>query len=239
MRSFRPKTSSEIAKYRMIDIAKYPRQRGLGPGVEQIERELNSIPHLNRDIRQDDDRDTTHECRDMRQVKIAAEHLQRIPDALDAFHLLCSGRYALWDLAGPAIIQLAFPHTIAAMTIATLGFSKANIAEMMKMMDAGKIGTLSILASHYFKGTSKGIFEYAEAELGKRTTTRFSSVRNHAKIAAVKLTDGRTVTIESSANLRSCKNIEFMTVYGHPALYDFHIGWMNELLDLKGVHRDR
>jgi hypothetical protein len=56
------------------------------------------------------------------------------------------------------------------------------------------------------------------------------------KLIAARLTDGRTVTIESSANLRSCKNIEFMTVYGHPDVYAFHTGWMDTLT---GREKDR
>lgn len=45
----------------------------------------------------------------------------------------------------------------------------------------------------------------------------------------MRLTDGRTITIESSANLRSCKNMEQMTLYGDPGLYSFHTGWIEGL----------
>ncbi len=96
----------------------------------------------------------------------------------------------MWDLAGPAILELAYPATVAHMTIATLGFSQPNVAEMASFLTAGKIHQLSLLCSHYFKGTNKTIFAYAEAELAKHTTAGFASVRNHAKVAAIQLTDG-------------------------------------------------
>ena len=111
-----------------------------------------------------------------------------------------------------------------------MGFSKDNIAELVALLDAGQIGRVSLICSHYFKGTSNGIWELAQAELAQRgDRARFLSIRNHCKIIALKLTDGRTVTIETSANLRSCKNIEQMTIFGHPEVYQFHVGWMNGL----------
>jgi hypothetical protein len=131
----------------------------------------------------------------------------------------------------PAVLDLASPARIDALYVATLGFSKNNVAEMADLLDRGIIGRLSLLCSHYFKGTSKGIYEIAADVMAKRPAARFRSLRTHCKILALRLTDGRTVTIESSANLRSCKNIEQMTVFGHPAVYEFHAGWMNTLFE--------
>jgi hypothetical protein len=228
------------ARYPKLDPTRYPKRRGTGPTAAEVERDMDRMPHLADDKRFEDDQTIAHECHDMRKMKVAADHLLRIPDALECFHLLCSGRYALWDLAGPAVLHHAHPATIASMTIATLGFSKTNIADMRGMLAAGKIGRLSLVCSHYFKGTNTEIWDGAAAMPAEfPTTVRFASVRNHAKIAAIQLTDGRTITIESSANLHSCRNLEFITVYGHPALYEFHTAWINELFELKGVHRDR
>lgn len=209
----------------------------LGPGipplgdfipVEEIERELINMPHIDGDIRHEDDHAIDHEFRDARRAKLAVETIGRLPDSFDCFHIVISGKFALWNMV-PAILELAAPIKIAALTVATLGFSKANIAEMMQLMDAGKIARVSMLCSHYFRGTSKGIWEFAAAELAKRRTARFLSIRTHAKLLLVKLEDGRTVTIESSANLRSCKNIETATILGHPRCYEFHTGWIDQL----------
>jgi hypothetical protein len=200
-----------------------------GPAEEDIEAELMEMVHLLDDPRFEDDAGIDHICRDARKVQDAREQIGRIPDAFECFHLLCRGTYALWDMV-PAILELAAPNKITTLYIATLGFSKQNIAELCELIDAGAIGHVSLLCSHYFKGTSGGICETAKAEFEKRpNATRFLSIRTHCKILAVQLTDGRTITIESSANLRSCKNIEQMTLFGHPDVFDFHTAWMRDL----------
>ena len=43
------------------------------------------------------------------------------------------------------------------------------------------------------------------------------------------LADGRRLTFESSANLRSCMNIEQVSAFGDPGLHDFHRTWIDEL----------
>lgn len=212
-----------------------PTLPGCGPSLDDVEAELLTMPHVDADLLLADDPAIDHACRDVRQVRTAVEHLGRIPDAMEALHLLCSGRYALWDMV-PAILELAAPVAIDSLHIATLGFSRQNVAEMLDALDRGRVARLSLICSHYFKGTSGGIWEFAAEELPKRPHTRFLSIRTHAKLLAIKLADGRTVTIESSANLRSCKNIEQMTVYGHPNVYAFHAGWMDSL---SGREKDR
>jgi hypothetical protein len=205
-----------------------------GPTVEQIEAEMLSMPHLTADIRHEADRATSHECRDARQVQTAAEHIGRIPDDFEAFHLVTNGRYALWDMV-VALAEIAAPRTITSLHLATLGFSKKNIAEMVAMVDAGAIGRLRLLCSHYFRGTSKGIWEYAAEQLAKRPAASFLSIRTHCKLVAARLSDGHTITIESSANLRSCKNIEQLSIFGQPNVYTFHAGWKDGLFAEAGV----
>ena len=124
--------------------------------------------------------------------------------------------------------SLKQPSTIAGLYIATLGFSKSNVDNMAKLLDSGHVGSITLIASHYFKGTSPDIYTHGLDELTKRGQ-RFLSIRSHAKLLAIKLSDGRTVTIEASANLRSCKNIEQLSVFGDPGLYAFHAGWMEEM----------
>lgn len=204
---------------------------GIGASEDDIEKELTELPHLQTDLRFESDAMVSHEGRDVRQAQTAVEHIGRIPDHFEAFHLVTSGRYALWNMV-PAIAELAAPTKIADLHLATLGFSKANITDLVTMLDAGEIAKVTLLCSHYFKGTSGDIWTYAQEELLKRrTVARYLSIRTHAKIMALKLADGRTVTIEASANLRSCKNIEQISIFGHPGLYEFHAGWIDGLFN--------
>lgn len=192
-----------------------------------IEAELSSLPHL-ADDRRFDEPPTIERIFRAYTATTAAETLREIPTANQAVHLVINGRFALWDFVVAILILAGIEVTIQTLYLATLGFSRKNIAQLTTFLDSGKIHAVSLLCSHYFKGTSGGIYEYAEAELLARGQ-RFASVRNHSKIVLMQLSDGRTVTLESSANLRSCKNIEQVVVCGHPDLYRFHAQWMDDL----------
>ena len=192
-----------------------------------IEAELAMLPHLTHDLRFVQRRvaGTFRECL---AAQAAANVLQAIPGPRECTHMLISGRFALADFV-PAVLLLAAPAKIRSLHIATLGFSKRNISALCRLLDVGDIGSLRLLLSHYFKHTSSDIYQFGREELAKRPRTGFLSVRNHAKILCIKLTDGRSVVIETSANLRSCKNIEQMATFGDPALYRFHVQWIDEL----------
>jgi hypothetical protein len=45
----------------------------------------------------------------------------------------------------------------------------------------------------------------------------------------MKLSDGQQLSVESSANLRSCRNIEQMTLINSPSLHKFHARWIDQL----------
>jgi hypothetical protein len=64
---------------------------------------------------------------------------------------------------------------------------------------------------------------------------RIAALRSHAKLLLFELTDGRKITVESSANLRSCRNVEQFSMTNDPALLSFHAGWIDELLTEAGA----
>lgn len=160
----------------------------------------------------------------------AAEAIDHIPWADEAIHLAVSGRFALWHIV-PAVLKLSGMR-IDELIIATLGFSKRNISALCEMLDAGQIGSVHLLASHYFKGTSNDIYSHAETLFAERPgKAHFISLRNHAKLLLFRLSDHRTITVESSANLRSYKNVETATLIGDPGLHAFHRGWILDLFN--------
>ena len=193
-----------------------------------IESELASLPHLQTDQRIVLQRGGATYS-EMLKATCAAELLQALPKPRESVHLVIGGRFALADLV-PAVLSLAKPAKIKSLDIATLGFSKRNIAMLCRLLDSGDIGRLRILCSHYFKHTSKDIYETAREELSKRKPrTEFATARTHAKIFNMELTDRRFVVSESSANARSCKNIENISIFGDPRLHEFHVRWMDAL----------
>ena len=106
-------------------MSQLPLLTGCPLDVLGIEQELRKLPHLDGDERCEI-RGAEHRLIDARQAAIAADALSRIPGVTEDFHLINSGRFALWDFV-PAVLDLAAPETIAQLYVATLGFSKANI----------------------------------------------------------------------------------------------------------------
>jgi hypothetical protein len=86
-------------------------------------------------------------------------------------------------------------------------------------------------ALHMIIGASHSMGQVIHAILNLSNTTidTLYIARCHAKIIAAKLHNGQTITAEGSANTRSCKTIENVTLYGSPDVYSFHAGWMDAL----------
>lgn len=161
-------------------------------------------------------------------VANAARHLERLPADGESFHCVMKGNYHAWDLV-PAALQLAEGATIAHLSVATLGFNKSNAAELIELFDAGKIAAVDFICSCYFKSTCAGEFQFLHAGLIARGQ-RIAAVRSHAKILGFEFSDGRAMVIESSANLRSCHNVEQFSLTHDRELLEFHRSWIDRLL---------
>ena len=181
----------------------------------------------------DDDRLHTRRAKKRRMLHMlhvanAAKHLDRLPDNGETFHGVMRGNYNGWDLV-PAVLQLAAPVTIAELNVATLGFNKQNAHELIQLIDAGSIDRVTFICSCYYKSNEGEVYDWLAGELTKRGH-RIASIRCHAKILCMELSDGRCIVNESSANLRSCRNIEQFTMTHDRDLLEFHRQWMAEVM---------
>ena len=79
----------------------------------------------------------------------------------------------------------------------------------------------------YFAASDAQTYLYARQELTSRGA-RIAATRNHSKIILLAIGSDRYV-VESSANLRSCNNVEQFTLTHSPALYDFHRAWIERI----------
>lgn len=171
---------------------------------------------------------TRRTVREQLRVANAAKSLDRLPEPGESLHVVCKGNWAAWDLV-PAVLRLAAPAKIRRLHVATLGFSRKNIAELAGLMDARTIREVWFLFSCYFRSTSAGESDFADAQLAPRGAN-VASVRTHSKLLLLDLTDGRHVTVETSANLRSCRNIEQFTIATDRALWQFHRTWIEAVI---------
>jgi len=168
---------------------------------------------------------------DARRLADAIKHIGRLPDEGEAFHLVTAKRYSLWHVV-KAVLQLAEPATIAYLSVATLGFSKSNLEELLADIDSGRITKVDFLFSVYYKSNEKEICQRLTHELAIRGQ-RVVAMLTHAKILLIELVDGRSFVAESSANLRSCSSVENITLFHDRALFEFHKSWISEILEAK------
>jgi hypothetical protein len=71
-------------------------------------------------------------------------------------------------------------------------------------------------------------------ELAGKHGFRIAALRTHAKLLLIATGEARIV-VESSANLRSCHNVEQATVFNDAELFDFHRKWIDDLLTKGGA----
>jgi hypothetical protein len=164
---------------------------------------------------------------DARRLQNAIEHIGRLPEDGESFHMVTAKRYSLWHVV-QGVMELGDPSTISYLGIATLGFSKDNLDQLLSELDSGTIGKVDFLFSVYFKSNERESCERLAHELGSRGQ-RVLACLTHAKVLLIELSDGRAFVVESSANLRSCSSIEQITLTQDRSLFDFHRAWLNQL----------
>lgn len=169
----------------------------------------------------------------MLRVANAAKALHRLPEAGESVHVIMRGNYNSWDLV-PAVLRLSEPATIATLNICTLGFNQQNAEQLIAMLDDGQVARCTFICSHYYRSVEADVYDRLYADMTSRGH-QCLAMRCHAKLLLFEMTDGRHYVIESSANLRSCRNIEQFVLTHHRGLLEFHRGWMLEMFTKAGA----
>lgn len=160
----------------------------------------------------------------LQQHNAAVEQLAPLPGPGESLHGVISGSYSGWSLA-TACIELLRPATVDQMVVATLGFNRANCDSLLQLVDAGAVRSVLLLVSDYFRSSDRTIFADIRRDLEARGQ-RVAIARSHAKLILLATTDGRHITIETSANLRSSQNWEQFVINDDAELLAFHRGWI-------------
>jgi hypothetical protein len=161
---------------------------------------------------------------DLSRVPNAIKLIQELPQPGETVHAILGGDFHAWDLIPAAQEMIGKP--ISELTITTLGFNLANNQHLCEMIDAGKVQKVFVLCSAYFEGADRDVFNQAKERLEARGQ-KIQATRNHSKIILIKPASGPDrFVIESSANLRSCNNLEQMALTNDAALFEFHQGWI-------------
>lgn len=156
----------------------------------------------------------------------AVSQIKALPKRGESLHCILNGEFALFDFIN-AVLELS-SKPISDLTVATLGFSKGNCEALDQLVTDGKVKRVSILCSHYFAAADSEIYAQM-VELCQKHGFPIAAMRTHAKLLLMAV-GRRRLVVESSANLRSCHNVEQATMYDNARLYGFHRKWINELL---------
>jgi hypothetical protein len=159
------------------------------------------------------------------QLRAAAEVLPHLPGPGESLHALLTGAYDFL-LVLTCVIQ-SRPATCEHLRLATLSFSRRNVAELCRLLDAGQVERLTLLASDFMARSNAAVFQGAQTELAEARLQTVASARCHAKVACLAFADGLRLVFEGSANLRTNKNLEQMTVINDPGLHDWHAAWID------------
>lgn len=160
-------------------------------------------------------------------IREAKAVLDCLPSPGESLHAIVTARMDLTDVVN-ALIDRVGP--CERMTVATLGYNAKNLKQMLDWIDTGKVKSLTLLASIFFRSHKGALWTETLSEFrdrGQRTATCHS----HCKVIAMQFSDGRAFSIEGSANL--CGNgsgREQFALFNSTELADWHARWIEELV---------
>jgi hypothetical protein len=153
--------------------------------------------------------------------------LEVLPVPGESLHAVVTARLDLSDVIGALLDQLG---RCEQMRIATLGFNERNLTAMLGWLDSGRVGSLSLVASIFFRSHKGALWTQTLKEFRQRGQ-RTCCCHSHAKVVSMAFASGDRFAVEGSANL--CGNgsgREQFCLVNSASLADWHSAWIEELL---------
>lgn len=168
-------------------------------------------------------------------LRQASDIVPHLPALGESLHTVMSGeregRPCCYDFACVvACVLRSRPARCERLRNVTLTFSAANVQEVARWLDSGKVASAAIVCSDFHRKANTGIYAQAVAELVRERKQIVTSARTHAKIVLLDFADGLKIAMESSANLRSHRTDEQLTIINDPGIHDWHAGWIDRLV---------
>jgi hypothetical protein len=154
--------------------------------------------------------------------------LEHLPGPGEGLHAVVTARLDLTDIINALLERLG---RCERMRVATLGFNARNLRMMLGWLDASAVGSLSLVASIFFRSHNGELWTETLTEFRKRGQ-RAACCHSHAKVVTLAFAAGERLSIEGSANL--CGNgsgREQFALIHDTGLHDFHARWIEALLD--------
>lgn len=146
----------------------------------------------------------------------------------ETIHALLSGNFIFGDvLEAFAVDNNLF---IDSLQISTLSFGAENVDSLANLLDGDYLGKLDVIVSDYFWSHNRQNAPYIYTNLDKDDKFQLAVAGTHTKVTLMRIGD-KKIVISGSANLRSSRCIEEITIQTCDELYDFHHAWQSVILE--------
>lgn len=154
-------------------------------------------------------------------AEVLLPHLPECED--ERLHALIAGDFVFCDLLAAIIARRGAPRRLVC---ATLSLSQKNIATLESLAVTHRF-PVELLLSHYFAKTNKEQYAAVLSIAKRQPLIRVRVARSHCKVTLLDY-ENAALVIESSANLRSSRNLEQVSIFNDRALLEFHAEWIAE-----------
>ncbi len=166
-------------------------------------------------------------------IREAKETLAHLPAVGEALHAVMTARLDMTDVLNALLERIGRCEQVM---IATLGYNRRNFKAMLAWLDSGKVGSLTLLASIFFRSHNGDLWEETLEEF-RRRGQRAVCCPSHAKVMTLAFADGTRFVCEGSANLCSNGSAREQFALIHDAgLHDWHARWIDALVSKHEGH---
>ncbi|MFO0879976.1 MAG: hypothetical protein U0840_21740 [Gemmataceae bacterium] len=162
------------------------------------------------------------------QLRDAADLLPHLPGVGESLHALMLGNFDFMLVLSAILRQQ--PEPCRHLRIATLAFSMKNVQELARLFDEGIVERITLLSADYMDRMNNDIFQTALAELRENRGQTVATARTHAKVSLLEYPAAAYV-LEGSANLRTNKNLEQVTLINDQGVHQWHAAWIGEKVE--------
>ena len=159
--------------------------------------------------------------------EIVKDFLTGIPEPGETWHIVSNGKYDFWTFVPVILDHLKEPAR--EFYGSTWTMNRGNAKELLDLFDRGRIEKVAILTGTYFKRRETAVYATLTEGLLTRKQ-RYVAFQNHAKVILIR-TEKDAIVIEGSANFTANPRLEQYTLSNDQGLYEFHQGWMEEMLN--------
>ena len=114
--------------------------------------------------------------------------------------------------------------------ISTLSISQENVDSLKNLFDGDYLKKLDIIVSDYFWSHNRQNAPYIYKQLDHDDRFQLAVAGTHTKVSLMNI-QGKKIVISGSANLRSSRCLEEITIQTCAETYDFHHAWQSVILD--------